>query len=179
MDRLNNLTPFYETPLVTAMAKAKADLQGKAGFKTLLVLTDGDDTVYAKVLQGKDRVEAIREKIRQEFGGVEQSQRIMINMVLFNNDQREIDKAKDQFKEVIESLNSLNPNLNFRSGWYEAKERSETGEPFAGSHAAADAPHPGQQGLVANASELPRRGGFAMVQIAGTDQEHRLYRRGA
>ena len=49
LGRLDQLTPYMETPLVEAMWKAAStDLRGEKKMKTLLVLTDGMDTRFGK-----------------------------------------------------------------------------------------------------------------------------------
>src|SRR5258708_38772692 len=112
MGSLRKLIPWNETPLVEAMLKAKIDFKGKSGFKTLLVLTDGEDNLFKK---------DIEKELRREFGGEESGNRIMINMILFNDDPREVEKAEKQFKKVIETLNSLdtlNPDKKSGTGWW-------------------------------------------------------------
>ena len=49
VDQIGQLRPFLRTPLVQAMWKAaKQDLESATGLKTLLVLTDGNDTELEK-----------------------------------------------------------------------------------------------------------------------------------
>jgi hypothetical protein len=113
MVAVNNLTPYYETPLLQSMIQAKGDLQAKrdlqakgdlkdeSGFRTLIVLTDGYDNAF------KGNFEA---EIRNQFD----RSGIVINMVLFSEDQKEIAKAQSQFKGPIMRLRTP-------GNWFEAQ----------------------------------------------------------
>ena len=49
------LEPWNESPIVRAMLAAKRDLDGVAGFKTLLVITDGMDNRFTEDAQANPR----------------------------------------------------------------------------------------------------------------------------
>src|SRR5262249_55780617 len=116
MRLLRNLEPEGFSPIVDAMVKAKKDLVGKQGFKTLLVLTDGEDSEYRKDLKGPPREAAIAKKIRSEFE--DEAEGIVVSMILFQNDKDEIERAERQFKTVIE-------DLFWKGGFYPAGDPRE------------------------------------------------------
>jgi hypothetical protein len=116
MARLRALEPNQSTPLVRAMYEAaQKDLRnGRPGFKTLLVLTDGMDNRFVKGVGVEDpsrsgdpklnpnsqgKSEEIRDHLLKEY----KDSGITINMSFFRVSEDEIDKAKQQFK-AIESL---------------------------------------------------------------------------
>jgi hypothetical protein len=73
------------------MIKARIDLDEEKGFKTMVVLTDGDDNVF----QGN-----FTKEINDQFG----KKGIAINMVIFEGTQKEIDNAREQFEMPLANL---------------------------------------------------------------------------
>jgi hypothetical protein len=100
MDRINQLEPWNESPIVSAMVAAKADLVGVKAFKTLLVLTDGIDNRLVKDRklnpEGKLSVSAA---LKAEFA----LSGISVNVVGFRLADEEEEQARAQFK-VVETL---------------------------------------------------------------------------
>ncbi len=115
MKQVKNLIPFYETPLVDAMLRARDDLLrvNTTGFKTLVVLTDGMDTEYQKsrfeqittrggLREIKDKnahADLIARDLQPAFGNTG----IMVNTVIFGADPDEKALALRQLG-VIERL---------------------------------------------------------------------------
>ncbi len=108
-----NLTPYTESPIVRAMWRSKEEFHeaeklvrenfgaAAVGKKTLLVLTDGDDNRFEKEdadLRKKLEVDKIHKAVPALFAG----QDISVNMVVFQSDEKELRKAREQFKHVIE-----------------------------------------------------------------------------
>lgn len=93
---LAKIMPCWRTPLAEAMRQAKADLVSARGFKTLLVLTDGNDSEYVRKHPGRDIPSFVRETFAQTG--------IMVNMVCFKTDEKELADAKAQFAGVIKEL---------------------------------------------------------------------------
>jgi hypothetical protein len=83
--------PFHGTPIVATMVRARKDLEGTAGFKTLVVLTDGGESE----VKPADIPPALREAFRDT--------KIMINMVCFKANAVEQKEAQAQFKDVLEN----------------------------------------------------------------------------
>ena len=103
MAQVRSLIPCYETPLVKAMSRAKDDFDSKAnGFKTLVVLTDGDDNQFftkeCADLRQKHPVPnlTIPKFLQLEFQG----SGIRIHMALFDVEKDELENAKKQFGEL-------------------------------------------------------------------------------
>jgi len=94
-----NLQPWNESPIVHAMLRAKEDLKGGTGLKTMLVLTDGIDNRFLtdKVLNEKGR--SVEATLREEFA----SAGIVVNIVGFKVVPMEAAAAAEQFK-VVEQL---------------------------------------------------------------------------
>src|SRR5262249_20122015 len=105
--RLKNLHPYYDTPLVRAMADAyDADLSSASeGFKMLLVLTDGVDTRFRSGKgHGPDpkynkENKPIPDFLRSKFG----NSQVFVNVVIFQASKEETEEAEKQFK-VLEDL---------------------------------------------------------------------------
>jgi hypothetical protein len=101
--RLDNLVPFYETPLVAAMLQAKQDLDIAQGQKTLLVITDGADSRF-EMKEGQ--------KIAPYLEGRFAPSRVLVNMVLLDvnegglvkKQQAEMARARDQFVALLKRL---------------------------------------------------------------------------
>jgi hypothetical protein len=94
-----------------------------SGKKTLLVLTDGEDTWFKDDvrLQAKTGTSTIPDLLRKEFA----RSRISINMVIFQSDDAIRDKAKEQFKETI--VNDLTPRGSYYDGKIiDAKDLAQT-----------------------------------------------------
>ena len=86
------IIPYHGTPIVETMVRAKEDLKDAAGFKTLVVLTDGGESEVTPR-------EKIPEILRKEF----RDTRIMINMVCFKANADDQKEAQQQFKDVLEN----------------------------------------------------------------------------
>ena len=104
--KLDELRPWFETPLVEAMVKAaRTDLVNAKGMRTLLVLTDGDETQFpnSKALgaemRGSPDIASFVAKVFQPLG-------ITVNMVfLCNNDKDpELKRARANFAKSLENL---------------------------------------------------------------------------
>jgi Mg-chelatase subunit ChlD len=116
MQKLRRLRPYDETPLARAMAEVAADLRGREGFKTLLVLTDGMDNRFVKGTypgnpptrsdgdskynpNSRGEADELPDFLKKEFA----NSGIVVNMILFEMTQQEGQQARKQFK-VIETL---------------------------------------------------------------------------
>lgn len=124
--KLNSITPMGWTPLVRGMVEAIEDLKKPTSeSRTLLVLTDGKDTVFERtthIAKNKKPVMALGDtkynmdgslKIPQflrEYFGKEEFRGIRIRMVFFDVDPDELREAKSQFR-AIEDLDPLNNRL--------------------------------------------------------------------
>lgn len=91
-----NLEPWNESPIVRAMMMAKQDLDGAAGFKTLVVLTDGQDNCFAKDKQYNPNGQDIPTALRNTFA----SSGIAVNIVGFKMEPKEKSAALQQFASV-------------------------------------------------------------------------------
>jgi hypothetical protein len=119
MDQIESLIPYHETPLVRAMwtANRQGFPTSYLGFKTLVVLTDGEDNRFnytgedpagtGKQIRVTDPKlnptgrKTIPEFIREEF----KDTGVMVNLVGFKVDsKREKDSLTAQFKDAIEKL---------------------------------------------------------------------------
>ena len=102
--QLDQIKPWLETPLVQAMSRAiDSDLKKAKGLKTLLVLTDGDDTRFMKNRVFNSKGVDIPTFIKSSFDQVG----VRINMVFFNAvaDPGELEKAKANFERTLPALN--------------------------------------------------------------------------
>jgi hypothetical protein len=87
MNRLEKLRPWWDSPIVDAMVRAqKNQLKGAAGFKTLMVLTDGDDTIY------RNSQARARKLIEETFDG----KGTVVNIVLFDVHKEKETKAEEK-----------------------------------------------------------------------------------
>jgi hypothetical protein len=93
------IEPWNRTPLVRAMLMAQSDFIGARGFKTLLVLTDGNDDRFAADRVANPNRKDIPTVLKEYFD----RQGIQINLVCFKADPLEEVEARKQFG-VIETL---------------------------------------------------------------------------
>jgi hypothetical protein len=102
MGKINKLEPWGSTPLLKTMIQASKDLEEeKVGFKTLMVLTDGDDTSFLPGVKDLNKIKAkFHPAIKDQFQG----KGIGINMIIFESSDDEIERAEAQFKEPLEKL---------------------------------------------------------------------------
>ncbi len=91
MTRIELKQPAYDSPIIESMVEAyKADLRKAKGIKTLLVLTDGDDTDYRKIpAKANDR-------LREELNDNE----TFVGVVAFSPDDDEWESGKAQMEVV-------------------------------------------------------------------------------
>jgi hypothetical protein len=107
MKLVRDLKPYHETPLIRAMWKAKGDLVGVKGFKTMLVLTDGADNLFSRGPDSfgpdpdlnPENKKSIPEFLKEEF----MDSGILINVVGFELDSKDQKDAQESFK-VLEEL---------------------------------------------------------------------------
>lgn len=101
MDRVEPLVPWNETPVVRSMWRAKREgfPENFRGFKTLLVLTDGEDNLFERDRQlNPTGRTTIAEYINKEFAGFG----VVINIVGFKVAAEEKARFQEQFQDVIE-----------------------------------------------------------------------------
>jgi hypothetical protein len=101
--KLDDIRPWFETPLVQAMLKAATtDLKSASGLRTLLVLTDGADTRLDKNLVINPKKLPIADFITEKF----KSLGIQINMVFFTlaGDPTEVATARNSFAQALKRL---------------------------------------------------------------------------
>ncbi|MFO0890561.1 MAG: hypothetical protein U0790_15635 [Isosphaeraceae bacterium] len=101
---IKQLKPYLGTPLVQAMwTAASRDLQNATGLKTLLVLTDGDDTELEKF---KPKYNPNRLSVRDFIVNGFRPMGITVNMVFFTPAGRkeEIDTARSRFGAALAQL---------------------------------------------------------------------------
>ncbi len=91
-----NLEPWNESPIVRTMLMAKQDLEGAPGFKTLVVLTDGQDNCFANDKQYNPTGLDIPTALRNAFA----SSGISVNIVGFKVEAHEKAGALQQFESV-------------------------------------------------------------------------------
>ena len=97
MKTIEKFEPWNESPIVEAILKAKGDLAGAKGNKSIVVLTDGYDNRFGK---DKKPAKSIETTLREAF----QDSGIVVNIVGFKFGSREEeDIARRQFK-VLETL---------------------------------------------------------------------------
>jgi hypothetical protein len=108
MKRIDNLVPYYQTPLVESMWEAKEGLeqalpQGFKGFKSIVVLTDGADDEFDNFVKrgGTGGIKTISQFMQKRF--LEDSG-YMVNMVFFQIDPGEEKDARRDFG-IIEDKN--------------------------------------------------------------------------
>lgn len=97
---LDGLIPFHGTPLLQAMWGAKLDLDKAKGLKTMLVLTDGQDTRFAENRTFNPAGATISGFIRENF----KDAGITVNMIFFKLDDKQLKEARDQFEDAISRL---------------------------------------------------------------------------
>ncbi len=101
--KLEEYTPFNETPLVRAMTMAKEQgfPENFHGFKTMIVLTDGEDNRFKgdTDLHQRHNTTEITKYMEEEF----RNSGIALNLVGFRvPDNEEQQRLTEQFKDVIE-----------------------------------------------------------------------------
>jgi hypothetical protein len=112
VDSLERLVPFNGTPLVRAMSFAKDNgfPKGHTGHKTLLVLTDGEDTCFNSVgtdgkpirddeLIARHKTDIIGEFLKAEFAKGD----IRVNLIAFQAGSEE-ENLRKQFEKPLEGL---------------------------------------------------------------------------
>ncbi len=91
------IEPWNESPILRTMIEAAGDLRGAAGFKTLLVLTDGMDNRWLVDRQANPDGLDVATALRSRFAGSD----IAVNVIGFRvptSDERE--KVRAQFQGV-------------------------------------------------------------------------------
>ena len=96
MGQIGNLHPWSETPLVRSMWQAKTDFPAHlTGFKTMIVLTDGEDSEFLKDNQLRQRGNTIPQFLTNEF----KDSGIQLNLVFYEvSDPKEKQNIRDSFK---------------------------------------------------------------------------------
>ncbi len=105
MKEIGKLTPWHESPILRAMLQAKGDLEGGdvSGYRTLLVLTDGDDNRFEGRKDpeynpdGKKQVQTVLKEQFEKSG-------IAVKMVGFQLSDEERKRATRQFISPIPLL---------------------------------------------------------------------------
>jgi serine/threonine protein kinase len=101
--KLDEIFPWFETPLVQAMLKAaKTDLKSASGLRTMLVLTDGADTRLDKNVAINPKKLPIADFVTENF----RSLGIAINMVFFTleGDPKAVETARTSFAQALKRL---------------------------------------------------------------------------
>jgi hypothetical protein len=100
MNKIDNLTPYYQTPLVESMWEAKEGLEQALpkdfkGPKSIVVLTDGADDEFGNWVKrgGTGGINSIREFMQKKF----QNSGYMLNIVFFQVVPNEEEEAKRDF----------------------------------------------------------------------------------
>jgi hypothetical protein len=104
---IDALTPYSDTPLVRSMVAASADFKGAQGFKTMVVLTDGQDTRFEKgpgyagdpVINPPPQ-KTIPQFLQEKFGNSD----IALRVIGFQLPADEIAEAKRQFEVPLKKL---------------------------------------------------------------------------
>jgi hypothetical protein len=107
--KLDQIRPYFETPLVQAMTEAaKKDLTDAKGLKTLLVLTDGEDNQLEKNLTYNPKRSSKPDFIVNNFKPLN----IQVNMIFFTpaGNPAELGRARRDFEGA---LNRLEPKGGF------------------------------------------------------------------
>jgi hypothetical protein len=119
--KLDGLRPWFGTPLVQAMWKAtETDLMSARGFKTLLVLTDGDDTRFDKNKTFNPKSMTIPEFIAQRYANLG----IRVNMVFFTASDDPA-KAKAELEQARANFAGALERLDTPGRFFEAKNLTE------------------------------------------------------
>ena len=108
MRDLDQLWPFHGTPLIQTMLRARDELLQAKGLKTLLVLTDGNDSEEEKqdfedpvaLKRSQKGLDKIHKKLREQFN----QRGITVNMVFFKVDNPKELKQADEVFQVIKTL---------------------------------------------------------------------------
>lgn len=104
INQIGQLHPFFETPLVQAMwVAANRDLKAAKGLKTLLVLTDGQDSELAK---NNPRYNPNKLSVKDFIVSGFKPLGITVNMVFFTprGNPKEIENAKTSFGPALAQL---------------------------------------------------------------------------
>jgi hypothetical protein len=98
MKEIGKLHPMYYTPLVRSMWQAKADFPKKlSGFKTMIILTDGEDSDFLKDNQLKQMGNTIPDFLTNQF----KNSGIQLNVVFYEvSDQEERERIRNSFKII-------------------------------------------------------------------------------
>jgi hypothetical protein len=105
MSRVEGLTPWNETPLVRAMLRAKDDLTRAAGFRTMVVITDGADNRFAGDRVYNPGKESIPDVLKKRF----RDSRVAVHVVGFQI----ADKDEQEARKHFEVLKELTPRGSF------------------------------------------------------------------
>jgi hypothetical protein len=97
--RVEGLTPWFETPLIRTMLRAKDDLTRAEGFRSMVVITDGADNRFASDRTYNPKKEPIPDVLKKRFGDA----RIAVHVVGFQIADKEETEARQHFK-VLEEL---------------------------------------------------------------------------
>jgi hypothetical protein len=100
MRKLSTIWPYHHTPLVRTMLMTKADFQDVKGFKTLLVLTDGQDDRYQEGQEEGVRKARIEQALREAFVPLG----VQVNVIVFKEAQQQQALKQATFKDVIQDL---------------------------------------------------------------------------
>jgi hypothetical protein len=103
MSRLEKLKPYYDTPIVHSMLRVRDEgfPENFKGFKSMIVLTDGEDTEFAKDAELVRKYKNIPTLIREEFKDFD----VTINVVGFRVTNKQEEKNfRAQFEEPIKKL---------------------------------------------------------------------------
>lgn len=102
MQRLDNLKPYHDTPIVHSMLRVRDEgfPEGFKGFKSMIVLTDGEDTEFAKDAELVRKYKTIPNLIQEEFKDFD----VTINVVGFRVTNAEEKNFREQFEVPIKKL---------------------------------------------------------------------------
>jgi hypothetical protein len=100
MKQILNLHPWFETPLVRSIWEAKQDFDAAnlAGFKSMIVLTDGKDSEFDKDNQLRQGGNTIPQFLANQF----KNSGIQLNFVFYEVPQDEQQAVLDNFKCIEE-----------------------------------------------------------------------------
>ena len=102
MGKLESLKPYYDTPIVHSMLRVRDEgfPAGFKGFKSMIILTDGEDTEFAKDAELVAKYKTIPTLIKEEFKDFD----VTINVVGFRVTRDEEKNFRAQFEEPIKKL---------------------------------------------------------------------------
>lgn len=93
------VTPWNQSPIVRAVLAAKADVADAAGFKTIVVITDGVDNTFQNDPVANPNKQSIPAALTEAF----QDSGVALNIIGFKVGNSEEQQARQQF-EVVEKL---------------------------------------------------------------------------